>query len=596
MEMKLNYFGDHECDSVVEYYMEDYDKWSYKIVYYVYYNDEGNRFPVFCVEPAKQGVGTGYDSYIATINKVEDMYSNGIEKKNQIWRILMKGYMGSKWSDWDLECDDDFYSSTKIALHSLAENVSPKDKYVLGDRSVDGNTVEDIQRRGEKVLNVAQELYEYGINGKEKYEKPEIFIKEKGNPSTECIGDVEYYVQEYIISTNKDLKSYELYLKNFPEGTVILNSNNEEISNSNPNKIKIAIPISKIVQDIKGTIYIQNANIKTNPIFYCKSTEEGAQSYVTFNNLYEVANTEIDMLVNANTSNLLIRKVDEESDVPLTNVRFEILDSNKNKITEAITDEEGEILIEGLYPQKIYIKEIETQSGYILNTEEKEVILEYDKTTEVEFTNEKQKGKIKIIKEDSENKNIKLENVEFEIRNSDNQVVEKVITNKDGIAISSYLPIGKYKIHEIATNEEYILSDIEEEIEIEYNKTKVINIKNEAKKSKVKIIKIDKDNKELKLSGVEFEILDEKNKVIDKIITNENGEAITKNFCIKDYKIIKIKEVKTLDEYVLNEEIKVIKLEADKVIEVLFENEKKKQPSVKEEEEVEIPKLPRTGC
>ena len=195
--------------------MEDYERWSYKIVYYVYYNDEGNRYPVFCVEPAKQGVGTGYDSYTAVINNVEDMYSNGIEKRNQIWRILMKGYMGTKWTDWDLECDDDFYSATKIALHSLAEGVAPNEKYILGNRSVDGNTVEDIQRRGEKVLNLAQELYEYGLYGSECYQKPIILIEEDGEPSTESIENVEYFIQDYLISTNKYLQSYDISIKNF---------------------------------------------------------------------------------------------------------------------------------------------------------------------------------------------------------------------------------------------------------------------------------------------------------------------------------------------------------------------------------------------
>ena len=74
--------GDHECDSLVEYWMEDYQKWSYKIVWYVYYTDEeeGVRYPAFCVEPAKQGVGTGYDSYETTISKEKDNLLNPINE------------------------------------------------------------------------------------------------------------------------------------------------------------------------------------------------------------------------------------------------------------------------------------------------------------------------------------------------------------------------------------------------------------------------------------------------------------------------------------------------------------------------------------
>ena len=63
--------ADHECDSLLEYYMENEKRWSYKVVYYVYYHDEAENknYPAFCVEPAKKGVGTGYDAYNVTIQK-----------------------------------------------------------------------------------------------------------------------------------------------------------------------------------------------------------------------------------------------------------------------------------------------------------------------------------------------------------------------------------------------------------------------------------------------------------------------------------------------------------------------------------------------
>ena len=124
--------------------MKDYEKWSYKIVWYVYYKDltDGKKYPAFCIEPKKEGIGTGYDSYSALVRNETD---------NRIWRILDKGYMGNTYVDWNLECDDDLYSATKIALHSLKEEILPKDKYILGNRSVDGNSVEDIQRRRCKV-------------------------------------------------------------------------------------------------------------------------------------------------------------------------------------------------------------------------------------------------------------------------------------------------------------------------------------------------------------------------------------------------------------------------------------------------------------
>ena len=91
-------------------------RYSYKVVWYVYYNDPetDEKYPAFCIEPKKEGVGTGYDSYSASVSR---------ENNNQIWRILNKGYMGKSYQIWNEEnqneqlkeeCEDDFYSGTKI--------------------------------------------------------------------------------------------------------------------------------------------------------------------------------------------------------------------------------------------------------------------------------------------------------------------------------------------------------------------------------------------------------------------------------------------------------------------------------------------------
>ena len=443
------------------------------------------------------------------------MYENGTEKLNQIWRILNSGYMGSNYKSWELECDDDLYSATKIALHSLAEGIPPEEKYVLGDRSVDGNTVEDIQRRGERVLQVAVELYYEGINGTMIYQSPKMSIQEKENKIIENINDIEYYVQNYSITTNRELESYDISIQNFPEGTKILNSNYEEIINSKDKNIKIAVPTSEIKENIKGKIIIQNAYIKTNPIYYCESEIEEAQCYVTYTNPYEIASDNIELNINANESELLIKKVDEETNEPLSNVTFEVLDENKIKITEVITDENGEAKLENMLPQTVYIKESKSKEGYILSNEEKKVKLEYSKTSTVSFENEKQKGQIRIIK-------------------------------------------------------------------------------------------IDKDDKETKLEGVKFKLLDEKNNVLEELMTDKDGTALSKRYAIKDYLKLKIQEIQTLENYLLSDDIKIVELEADKTKDIIFENEKIKEPEPEQEQkqepkheieqpEIEQPKLPRTG-
>lgn len=536
--------GDHECDSLLEYWMEDYNKWSYKIVWYVYYIDAqtGNKYPAFCVEPAKQGVGTGYSEYNATISK---------EKDNSIWRILSKGYMGSNYKEWNLECDDDLYSATKVALHSYAEKRAPKDKYILGNRSVDGNTVEEIQRRGAKVLDVAQKLYEYGINGKETYEEPKVNITKDGENKIEVINGEEYYTQSYKVSANKSLKSYKISIENFVSETKVLSSNNKESSNFEENYFKIAIPTKNIKESINGKIYVKDAQVKTCPVFYAQSSVSKAQSYVTYTSSYEVAQNSINMQVDPNNSILEIAKIDAENKAPIANVVFEISNEKNEKIGEYATNENGIIKVENLKPEIVKIKEIKTDEKYVLNSEEVQVELQWGKTSKIQIENERKKGNLKILKVDKANKQIKLAGVEFKIYNSKNELVKTLTTDENGEATIKGLDIGKYVLKETRTNEKYILETNEKEITILWNEENKQLIENEKKTGNLKIVKTDLENKEIKLEAVEFELYNEDGKLVTKIATDRNGEAKVENLEIGTYTL---KEVKTNENYILNKE------------------------------------------
>lgn len=554
--------GDHECDSLLEYWMEDYQKWSYKIVWYVYYldNEDGNKYPAFCVQPQKNGVGTGYDSYQATIKE---------EKDNRIWRILNKGYMGSNYKEWNLECDDDFYSATKIALHGLAENIAPKDKYILGDRSVDGNSIEEIKRRGEKVLRVAQLLYEYGLTGTDKYVSPKVDIKQDGQEKIEKIGNVLYYIQNYEIRANKTLKSYEIEIQDFTKGTKILNTNNQEVSNLKERFFKIAIPTSEIKQNINGIINIKNACIKTNPIFYCDSGIEEAQNYVTYTNGYEKTSTSTMLNIKANKCNLVIKKIDKENKNPIPNVTFEIKDENENKITEVTTNKEGIAYINNLNSQIITIKETKVPEPYILSDEKKQVLLEYGKTLDICFENEIKKGNLKIIKVDSDTK-VPLENVEFNLINIKGEKIKTLITNKKGEAYAENLQIGKYYLKEIKTNIGYeVCSD--KEVNVEWNKTVEAKIENQKQKGQIEIYKMDNEDKNIKLERIIFEILDENKKRIETIITDEKGYAITNKLPIGKYYV---REIETNDKYILNKELVEIEVKDKQRVTLNITNQK----------------------
>ena len=572
--------GDHECDSLLEYWMADYNKWSYKIVWYVYYIDAqtGNKYPAFCVEPAKQGVGTGYSEYNATISK---------EKDNSIWRILSKGYMGTKYTDWNLECDDDFYSATKVALHSYAEKIAPKDKYILGNRSVDGNTVEEIQRRGAKVLNVAQRLYEYGINGTEVYQEPKVNISKYQENKIEEINGIEYYTQSYKVTANKTLESYEIQIDKFVEGTKIFNLNNQEISSQKGSYFKIGIPTKNIKENIEGTILIKNAQVKTCPVYYCKSHIEKAQSYVTYTAGYEISEASINMQVDPNNSTVIIEKIDEETKEKIPNVEFEISNEQGEKIGNYSTNQNGIIKIENLKPGIVKIKEIKTDEKYVLDLEETQVELQWGKTSKIQIENERKKGSLKIIKTDSENDKIKLEAVEFELYSEDGKLVTKIETDENGEAKVENLEIGNYTLKEVKTNENYILNKEDINVEIKWNEETKLEVQNEKIKGQIKIIKTSKDDNKITgekagspISNVVFEVKDKQGNVVEVLTTNNLGEALSSKLEKEKYIV---KEIKANENYQLDTTEYVVEIkENEEIVNLQITNKSKI-------------KLPRTG-
>lgn len=561
----IHLLGDHECDSLVEYWMEKEQKWSYKIVWYVYYRDPetGIKYPAFCIEPAKKGVGTGYDSYATTIKS---------ERDNRIWRILNKGYMGSNYQDWNLECDDDFYSATKIALHSLAEGIAPKDKYILGDRSVDGNTVEEIRRRGEKALNVAQILYDYGIKGSETYVSPKVSVRKQGENKIETIQDVSYYVQYYQVTGNKTLQSYEVGIQNFPNGTKIFNSKNQEQTSFTSSSFKIAIPINQIKQDIQGSIQIKNAYIKTNPIFYCNSSIPEAQSYITYMSGYEQASTATILEIKANKSTLEIEKLDKQTKKAIAHVTFEIRDEKGKKLGQVTTGANGVASLSNLYPQTVIVREINVPEPYILVNTEKQVKLEYGKKASITFENERKKGNLKILKVDEESQEIPLENVEFELYDSKGTIVKKLITSKKGEAYVDNLEIGNYTLKEKKTNYGYDLAE-DRKIEIKWNQITQEVVKNKKQKGQIEVYKVDKENKKQRLEGVVFEVLDANKKLVETIITNQEGYSITSYLPIGKYYL---KEIKTGNKYLLTEELIEVEVKKEQTTTCYVENQKKK--------------------
>lgn len=272
-------------------------------------------------------------------------------------------------------------------------------------------------------------------------------------------------------------------------------------------------------------------------------------------------------------------KVDNDNNqIRLAGVKFNVLDSNNRVLETIMTDSNGEALT-SRYAVRDYtnlkIQECETLENYVLNNEIKTVELKEEQISSVTFENELKKGQVKVIKVDLDNNEVRLAGVEFEIYDEDDNLVDKVVTDTNGEAISKRLRIDKsYTVKETKTLSNYVLTEIPQTVTLEKDKITEIVFKNELKKGQVRVIKVDLDNNEVRLAGVKFQIYDEDNNLVDKIVTDSNSEAVSKRLRIdKNYTV---KESKTLPDYVLTEETQMVTLKQNQITDITFENERVK--------------------
>lgn len=562
---KITLEKDHDCISLLKFQGKD----MLKGITYVVYRDPatGKTQPAFCVEPNQEGVGTGAgDSYDVTLSLMKDQ---------KLWRVLYKGYMGSKYSDWGLECDDDLYYATKTAVHCLCDGTTPKGKYEIPHRVGRGEDValEDVQRRGAKVLEVSQQLYDYGVNGTENYISPEIHITKSGAQSVETINGTQYLVQNYILDGNRDITTYNVAISNFPANTLVLNRLNMEANTMSNNTFKIAIPTKNIVANTTGIINIINAQVKTYPIFYAKAYDENVQDYIIYADPVEFTNTSTTLSLDAYKSTLKITKVDDETNSPLSGVTFDLKYADTNeKIGTYTTNSSGIITIGRLRQGKVIATETSTKADYVLDSTPTEATLKYNEVTSIIVGNSHQKGNIKVIKIDKDNNEIKIPNVEFQLLNSNKEVIGTYETNTNGEIYIEGLRTGTYYLHE--TKEDSLYYPLKEDIaiKVEWNKTTETKIQNEKIKGQLKIIKLDEDYNEIPVEGAEFEIIDSNNQVLDTIITDENGETTTKRLPIGTYRI---REISTDENYILDEQNKYVEIKQDTTTNVTLTNKHK---------------------
>ncbi|MBY0756316.1 LPXTG cell wall anchor domain-containing protein [Clostridium sardiniense] len=186
------------------------------------------------------------------------------------------------------------------------------------------------------------------------------------------------------------------------------------------------------------------------------------------------------------------------------------------------------------------------------------------------------KGQVKIIKVDEETGE-KLEGAKFEVKDKKTgKVVETLTTDKNGEAMTNLYPFGTELIFkEIKAPNKYVLDGKEYFATItDKQQTIELTVTNRIIKGSISIHKIDKETKE-PLQGVEFDVLDINEKVVDHLVTDENGNAKSKDLKYGEYKFV---ETRGLDGYLIDNTPIKVNITENKEYNFTIENEVKPRP------------------
>lgn len=181
------------------------------------------------------------------------------------------------------------------------------------------------------------------------------------------------------------------------------------------------------------------------------------------------------VLTNKMICGILIHKTSSTTGEGIYGVPFILYDGNHNPIAQEESDNEGYVRFEGLSAGRYFLREGDNE-GYIPDKQYKTVYVKDGETTIIEWKNTPITGQIQVLKtsEDYNSMNgwpagTPIPDTELEIYNArTNRLVDTIKADKNGLAVSKPLPLGRYKIVESKAGKFYGLDKTPIEVEIEF--------------------------------------------------------------------------------------------------------------------------------
>lgn len=356
-----------------------------------------------------------------------------------------------------------FKITSNTAYETLPDGKTPVITVKQKDTPVKGKV--NVEKTGEVLVDF--------VDGKFIYE-------EKGLPNAKY----EIFAKEDILDPSND--GTVLYKKGTVVDTIITNSDGKATSKE--------LPLGEYsVKEIEAPYgFILNEEIKDVLLKYKDQNTAIVFDNVSFVNERQRVDIKVSKKDKDDDKELSGAEFSIYAKEDITNYNGDVIVKANELIETAISDETGKAFFKSDFPlTKFLLKETKAPRGYIASDEVIDIDAEYKGqdinvvNLEYEMKNEKMKGYIQIVKTSNEDneysklpKGSPLENVVFEIYDSENKLVDTITTDETGKAISKELVIGKYKIKEISSADYYLLNEETYDVEIVDDGTIDVNITN----------------------------------------------------------------------------------------------------------------------
>ena len=463
LEDKLGDYQIHSYDDPISYV--SYNQIRQKSYTYFYFNEEGEEESVYCLNIGLPGAEAFEEGYIVTADEA-------IRDKT-LASVISYAYPYQSLEELGLKTVDEARFASQFAIWSC-----------LNRFNLDLLTPNEPQYQ--RVIDAIKNIYYNGMSHPYERKVPVQIYETKDNMSIDEL-DPNYYSKTYSIASNTNLRS--LKAKTNISNVLIVNENNEPVTElAGLKTFKILIPVSTVDQD-KVVDLTFEAILKENAALFAASKIAGMQSVaITFAPL-DIDTLNLSLFVKKLDMKLEIYKVDQNfPDVKIAGAKFKITNITENKELGIFeTNEEGKIVLDYVQDlnvvtgSKLRIEEIEVPAPYAIDPENsvQEIEITIGNDYPVVFQNDYIKGKVKIEKVSGFDGKA-LAGTEFEILDEKGEVVETLVTNDKGIALSGDLKYGKYQLREVKTDSQHKLLEEAIFFEIKQDKEEIlIHVTNE---------------------------------------------------------------------------------------------------------------------